>query len=144
MDIRQILEELQEVKRTDEEFLKRRKGEIVGMLAEDNVTAEESLQQEILMELIDKMNRVSQLIQYLGTVRVWTGTLSRDKKGNILFNGEIMPPLTEFEVCLQDNYREKVVWTRTFVSLAGAGEEPYLVGLGRKLKIDGIRARIRK
>ncbi len=143
MDVKRILRELQDVSRANGKFLQQRNDEIVGLLLKENVTAEEALQQEILSELMDKIHRINYLVQYIEKNRIQEGILDRDQKGNILFNREIMAPMKEIEVYLHDNQKKRMVWTRTFVSMTSQGEPPYLVGLGKNLKINKIKARIR-
>lgn len=144
MELGKVLAELQEIKKANEKFLLQEKEEILELILKENVTAEEALQQEIMSELLDKIQRINHVIQYLEKNTTLEGILSRDAKDNILFSGKIMPPMRELEIYVYDELREKMVWTRTFVSIATDEENPYLVGLGHGLDIDGIRARIRE
>lgn len=143
MEAKSFLEELQEIKNANEKLLLRRENVIIDFLVKTNVTAEEALRQEILSELLDKLQRVNHLIRYIEKDRVKMGKLKKDRSGNILFNSEIMPPLQEFEVFIYDKEMGSMIWTRTFVSMATDREPPYLVGLGRQLEINGLIARIR-
>lgn len=143
MDKKQILEELQEVKRINEEFLSLRSDEISELIAKENVTAEDVLHKEILIELWDRMQRIIDIIKYIEKTKVQVGRLSLDKEGNILFNGKIIPPTQEFEVCLYDEILKMEIWTRTYVTFSEDGESSQLLCLGRGSKVDGLKARIR-
>lgn len=143
MKDKSFAEELQEIRDAGERFLMRREDEILHFLVKTDVTAEEALRQEILSELLDKIQRVDRLIQYLEKNRIQMGRLKRNPRGKILFNADIMPPMQEFEVYVYDKEIGRAVWTRTFVSITADKEIPYLVGLGRQLEIDGLIARIR-
>lgn len=144
MEERSMWEQLQEIKRFQDEFLQQWEDKILEMLVKDRVSAEESLCQEIMSELLDKIQRVSKLIGDISRTHLKVGYLSQRKDGSILFCGEILLPLQELEVYIYDDGKEMMVWTRTFVSITGKGERPYLVGLGENFKIDGIQARIRQ
>lgn len=141
MNIQTIFTDSQEIKQANEKFLQKREEEILDLLAKEPADAEEALQQEIMSELLDKLHRINHLIRSMEKARK-NGVLSRGKDGGILFNGEPLLPLKEFEVCLCREPDGKEVWTRTFVSMALDGELPYLAGHKKDLEIDGIKARI--
>ena len=67
------------------------------------------------------------------------GARTVDEKGNIRFNGKVMPLMSELEVYIADKTDQKV-WVRVFT----AGEDKiYLAGLNKDLDVNGLKARIR-
>lgn len=143
MDLTSIIQDLSTVQLQNAYFMERHGEEILDFLKRDPLTADESLEQEILIELNDRVTRLDQIINYLQKKHLHFGTLSRDRDGHILFDGYQFPCMKEFEVFIPDELSGKYIWTRTYVSMSAKNETPYLIGLGKQLQIDGIKARYR-
>jgi len=143
MDTETLFADLQLVKEANDNFSQKHGEEILQIVEKEDMTAEESLIQEILLELSEKMERVSQIIEYLGMEITEEGMLNSDDNGTILFNGKKLPLMKEIEVYIHDEELQRNIWTRTFISISDDGEFPYLAGLDQRLEINRMRARIR-
>ena len=102
MDIETLLVDLQLVREANDNFSQKHGEEILQIVEKEDMTAEESLIQEILLELSEKMERVSQIIEYLGMEITEEGMLNSDDNGTILFNGKKLPLMKEIEVYIHD------------------------------------------
>ena len=143
MNIGALLLDLREPVRVIEVFLTKWKDQIVKFLVSRDISGDEALFQEILAELMDGAQRVLHLARYLTLQIVQTGELTTDQNGNVLLNGNILPLMKEFEVCLYDSVLAKMTWTRTFVTVGLPGQAPTLAGLAPDMEINGIQARTR-
>lgn len=103
-------------------------------------SAENSLQSEILLELLDHVRGICRIQDYCNKKIVKNGTLTRNKDGKIMLDGEELSLMTELEVYVYDELKESFGWTRTFV---GGAEKVYLVGLGKDYELNGLPARVR-
>ena len=130
MNIGALLLDLREPVRVIEVFLTKWKDQIVKFLVSRDISGDEALIQEILA-------------RYLTLQIVQTGELTTDQNGNILLNGNILPLMKEFEVCLYDSVLDKMTWTRTFVTVGLPGQAPTLAGLAPDMEINGIQERNR-
>ncbi|MDO5406915.1 MAG: hypothetical protein Q4F28_06255 [Eubacteriales bacterium] len=139
-----LFEELQAVRKANDEFLKEYHSEVQQLEPDGTLTAEESLEQEMLFEVIDKMERMNRVIDYWGRKPEKEGVISRGADGTIQLDGTPVPALEEFEVLLYDKDMGQEIWTRTYVSFALAGETPCLVGLDKSVDVNGLRARLRR
>ena len=102
--------------------------------------ADSYLRSEVVCELFDKMTRISELIAYLDREVSREGSLKTGADGSISLNDTELKPGQEVEVYVYDPLLQKMIWTRVKVS---AGKNQRLIGVDRRLKIDGLRARIR-
>lgn len=143
MKMSNVLADLQKVKRANEEFSKKYDMKFMEMLEKEETAPEAYLTKEILTELVEKMIRVDYIIRYLGFKEKKEGVLSRDCMGNILFDGQILMPMHEFEILVYNPEVGHDVWTRTCVSLALGGMPTYLLGINKGTDINGLKARIR-
>ncbi len=119
------------------------KDEIAGFVARKDATADEFLLQEILSEILEYIRRTADLIRYVGKDVCRSGELSTDSQGNILLDGQRIPPMEEFEVYLYDEIAQKMVWKRTFVTISAQRMTPRLAGLENSMPINGVKARAR-
>lgn len=140
MNYDEILEGLAEVKKLNKSFLQKYEVEIMKFILQDNKTAEESLKEELLFEILTKIKRVTDEIDYFGKKTLLMGVLSKNEDGIILFNNEKLPMVQTLEVYLYDYVSASYAWTKCFVSCR---EPNYLVGIDRNIEIDGLKARIR-
>lgn len=144
MGTEQLWADLQKMKRENEEFLEKYKEEIWKLTDHDGMTPEEFLNREVWLEIMDRLDRLAYLIGYLDQKVVEEGILSRDSLGRIWLGDRCMRPFEECEIYMLEEELQQYVWTRSFVCAAADGSGMYLSGLGRKKKIDGMRARVRK
>lgn len=144
MNLKEVLEDLKDVKRANESFMKKYDDEPVRLIIKENATEEELLMQEILLELTEKMNRINRIISYIEGEPGPIGTLSRDASGRILFDGKPVPMMKEFEILVEDEELGQRVWMRTYVSFTLDGDQQFLLGQDKDMDIDGVKARFRK
>lgn len=131
---------LGEIRRAVRGFLEAYGEKSWDMILKEPQTAEERLRSEVVYELIEKLDRVSRLICYLGEEVSAEGELSRAATGEILLGGKALKPGQEIEVCACDPVFMETVWTRARVT---AEPRPRLLGIGRDTKIEGLKARVR-
>lgn len=136
---KELMKDLFELRKKGMEVFDKYEDQIVGFLRKEKVTAEESLQRDLLFEMYQYGNTLFDLIEYMGKEVVQEGVLDRDEKGNIRFNGKVMSLMSELEVYIADKTDQKV-WVRVFT----VGEDKiYLAGLNKDLDVNGLKARIR-
>lgn len=140
MDLKRIAEEIMKVNDAGAEFLAENEDEIFDFIKADEMTPEENLQKELLLELLDHIYGIRHTMEYMKKDVVIEGDLGWNERGEIVLAGKVIPHMTEVEVYVYDKALEQEVWTKTFV---GGASRRYLVGLSRDLNIDGLHARIR-
>lgn len=143
MDMEKVLVNLQAVKQENEKFLGEYEKKVLRLARDESMTAEESLEQEMLFEIIDKMKRINQVIGYWSRKPEIEGILSRDMDGRICLNGIPIQPMEEFEVLVYDEILNQKIWTRTYVSFSLNGEKQWLAGFEKDMDVNGIRTRFR-
>lgn len=141
MELKAIAEMLKELNHAGELFLKQHEEELNVLINKKETSAEENLQKEILLELLEHVYGIHHITEYAKRKIGRTGSLSRNEDDEILFDGEILPLMTEMEVLVYDEDFKQEIWTRTFI---GGFERKYLVGLDKNYDINGIQARIRE
>ena len=140
MELKRVAEEMKELREAFEAFLNGNEEKIVNFLRTEEMTAEESLQKEVLFELLDHVHGICHVAEYMKKEIMREGILARNGAGEITFDGEILPMVKEIEVYIRDEDLEQEVWTKTFV---GGVRKKYLVGLGKDLDVTGLKARMR-
>lgn len=140
MDLKQLAEKMQGLKSAGEAFLWENEKELVDFLRKEEITAEESLQKEILFELLDNIHGICHVAEYMEKDVVRENVLGRTSSGEITLGGEVLPLMTELEVFLYDEDLGAEVWTRAYV---GGSEKRYLVGVRRNQELNGLKARMR-
>lgn len=140
MDLKKVAEEILKLNEAGAEYLAEHEDEIFDFIKSDEMTPEENLQKEILLELLDHIYGIRHIREYMMKDVAKEGILDKNEKGDIVLNGEVIPLMTEVEVFVYDKAMEQEIWTKTFVG--GAGRR-YLVGISRNLDIRGLHARIR-
>lgn len=143
MDMEKVLVNLQAVKQENEKFLGEYEKKVLRFARDESMTAEESLEQEMLFEIIDKMKRINQVIGYWSRKPEIEGILSRDRDGRICLNGIRIQPMEEFEVLVYDEILNQKIWTRTYVSFSLNGEKQWPAGFEKDMDVNGIRTRFR-
>lgn len=141
MEYDRVLSSLEAVRTVNKEFLAQHEEMLMEFFLKEEKTAEESLEEEILLELTDKIARICCVIDYMKKEIVYDGNLNLDTNGNVMYGQNVLSALQEIEVYIYDEEAEKEVWTRTYV---GIGSKPYLVGLNKNIKIQGLKVRIRE
>lgn len=143
MNTKRVWDNLAEVKHANETFLQIHEKEIQKLVSTENKTEEELLDREMLIELVEKIARVNQIIDYISMEPGTEGVLSREKSGMVCWNGRPVPPMQEFEVLIYSKSLDRKAWTRTFVTMPYEGSQPFLAGLDKRLDINGVKARFR-
>ena len=141
MDMKSLASQARIMSEAGSQFLIQYDEIIKELLNRKDLSAEESLQKEIMIELTEHIYGIRHIAEYLERTKLCTGTLSRNKTNEIEFNGEVLPLMTELEVYVRDEFLNQNVWTRVFV---GGFEKTYLVGLKKDFEIKDIPARIRE
>lgn len=140
MELKQLAEKMQGLKEAGEAFLTQYESQIVEFLRKEEITAEESLQKEILFELLDNIHGICYVTDYMGKDVAREGILGRNEDGEIVMDGEVLPLMTEVETFLHDEDLKQDIWTRAYV---GGNKRRYLVGLKKDQELDGLKARMR-
>lgn len=143
MELKTTAGMIEKLDRDAQEFLERYGEQISGFLRTEETSAEESLQKELFLELMEHIYGIHRLSDYLKKDKVRMGTLEQDEEGEIRFEGEILPLMTELEVYIFEPALSQDIWTRTYVG-GKTENKKYLVGIPRETKINGIPARIRE
>lgn len=141
MDMKAVASQVQNINKAGEKFLERYEDVLTELLRKKEITSEESLQREILIELTEHIYGIRHIAEYLEKTEFRMGVVDRSENGEIVFNGEELPLMTELEVFVWDELSKQDVWTRVFV---GGIDRKYLVGLKKNREIKGIPARIRE
>lgn len=142
MELRTMEEMLEKLDRVGKEFLKLHREKIAELLRTEEISAEDSLKREMLVELVGHVDGICHIVEYMKKTEVRTGILERDENGEICFNGEVLPFMTELEVYVPDELTGNKVWTRAYVGELEKNNK-ILVGLDRHKEIKNIPARIR-
>ena len=140
MDMNALASQVRRINAEGERFLKQYEEVVNDLLTRKEISAEESLQREILIELTEHIYGIRHIAEYLEKTGFRLGVVNRDSEGEIVFDGEILPLMTELEVYVLDELTGNKVWTRVFV---GGIDKKYLVGLKKNFEIREIPARIR-
>ena len=140
MEAKAVAEMVKKLNDAGAEFLKQYEDELNAFIDMKEPTAEESLQKEILLELLDHIYGIRHIAERLEKKVCKTGTLDQDEDGEILLDGKVLPFMTELEVFVYDEDLKRDIWTRTFI---GGFEKRCLVGI-KNNEINGITARIRE
>lgn len=140
MNLKLLAEKMKDVDRECRIFLEKNEKELLDFLRREDVTAEECLQKEIVFQLLDGIHGVESNLEYVRKDVIREGILGRDKNGEITFNGEILPLMTELEVYVYDDVANQEIWTRVYV---GGRQKRYLVGLDREMNLIGMKVRMR-
>ena len=140
MDMNALASQVRRINAEGERFLKQSEEVVNDLLTRKEISAEESLQREILIELTEHIYGIRHIAEYLEKTGFRLGVVNRDSEGEIVFDGEILPLMTELEVYVLDELTGNKVWTRVFV---GGIDKKYLVGLKKNFEIREIPARIR-
>lgn len=141
MDRKILALEIQKMNEAGEIFLKQYEDVLGELFRKTELTDEESLEREILLELTEHIYGIRHIADYLNKGGCRIGTVQKNADGEIVFNGEVLPIMTELEVYVKDEFTNRDVWTRVFV---GGIEQKYLVGLKKNAEINRIPARIRE
>ena len=140
METKAVARMIKKLNNAGAEFLDQYDKELNAFIDKEGTTAEESLQKEVLLELLEHVYGILHIAEYLGRKVTKTGTLDRNEDGEIVLDGVVLPFMTELEVFVYDENLKQDIWTRTVV---GGVDRRYLVGL-KKSEIKGIPARIRE
>lgn len=140
MEAKTVVRMIKKLNDAGAEFLDQYNEELNAFIDKVEITAEESLQKEVLLELLEYVYGIRHIAEYLEKKVVKTGTLDRNEAGEIVLDGVVLPFMTELEVFVYDENLKQDIWTRTVV---GGVDRRYLVGV-KKSEIKGIPARIRE
>lgn len=126
-----------------QEFLEKYNEKISEFLKTDETSAEESLQKELFLELMEHIYGIHRISDYLKKDKIRMGTLKQNEDGEICFHGQILPLMTELEIYIYEPVLKQDIWTRVYVGKM-QGNKKYLVGIDCDKKIDGLLARLRE
>lgn len=141
MKLNTMEEMIEKLNDAGKEFLKMHYETISKLSKTKELSAEESLKREMLVELVGYAEGICHVAEYMKKTEVRTGILGRNENGEICLNGEILPPMTELEVYVPDEFTGKDVWTRTYV--IELDKKKILAGLEKTMEIKDIPVRIR-
>lgn len=134
-------ETLEKISKVCKEFADQYEEEIIELIRKENADPEECLQQELVFELLDHVNGIVHMEEYLKKPVVKEGVLSLSEDGDLLLDGERVPMMKEIEVFYFNEECGHEVWTKTY---SCGAKEPHLIGLKKSVEINGMRARIRE
>lgn len=136
----EILADLKRIKSTLEDF-QIKHGEAIFDFAAEDVSGEEYLYMEVLLDTYCKMTEIGRNIEVFTTPIKSNGTLSKGVNGQICYSGTPLKPMDRLEIYIENEEFGINGWTRVLVGLNDDGQ--YLIGIPRDANIEGIKARMR-
>lgn len=141
MEELEILKGLEPVKKALEEFQKTCGDALWNRMFHSGADPEDYLRAEVFCDLAEAMERIQKLADYLEGEITAEGELTRREEGGLFIGDRELLPGQEVEVCFYDPIFDSVIWTRASVSM---GKHQRLIGVGRDVKQEGLKARIRE
>ena len=133
-------QDLSELESVCSSFLGKYESQLTAALNKAEMSAEESLKIDLMLELITHLSSAQFVSSYMQTEIVKEGILLQDKAGNFTLSGTPLPPMSDIEVYVHDDELDQDVWKRVFI---GGGSEKRICGLRNPDLTSGVHARIR-
>lgn len=133
-------QDLSELESVCSSFLGKYESQLTAALNKAEMSAEESLKIDLMLELITHLSSAQFVSSYMQKEIVKEGILLQDKAGNFTLGGTSLPPMSDIEVYVHDDELDQDVWKRVFI---GGGSEKRICGLRHPDLTSGVHARIR-
>ena len=137
---KELKQDLAEMESVCGRFLEKYESLLANALNQTEVSAEESLKIDLMLELITHISSAQFVSSYMRKDIVQEGVLEKDENGGLLLNGALIPPMSDIEVFVHDNELQQNVWKRVFV---GGPSGNRVCGLKDQDLTIGVRVRIR-
>ena len=121
-------------------FLEKYESLLTSALNKQEMSAEESLKIDLMLELITHLSSAQFAASYMQKDVVKEGILIQDPSGSFTLGGTPLPPMTDIEVYVHDDELDQDVWKRVFI---GGSPKQRICGLKHPNLTFGIHARIR-
>ena len=121
-------------------FLEKYESVLTSALNKQEMSAEESLKIDLMLELITHLSSAQFAASYMQKDVVKEGILIQDPSGSFTLGGTPLPPMTDIEVFVHDDELDQDVWKRVFI---GGSPKQRICGLKHPNLTSGIHARIR-
>ena len=133
-------QDLSELESVCSSFLGKYESQLTAALNKAEMSAEESLKIDLMLELVTHLSSAQFVSSYMQKEIVKEGILLQDKAGNFTLSGTPLPPMSDIEVYVHDDELDQDVWKRVFI---GGGSEKRICGLRHPDLTSGVHARIR-
>ena len=121
-------------------FLEKYESVLTSALNKQEMSAEESLKIDLMLELITHLSSAQFAASYMQKDVVKEGILIQDPSGSFTLGGTPLPPMkTRF----QTSWSSSSSWTYTSISVIGGSPKQRICGLKHPNLTSGIHARIR-
>ena len=137
---KEFKQDLSELESVCSSFLGKYESQLTAALNKAEMSAEESLKIDLMLELITHLSSAQFVSSYMQKEIVKEGILLQDKAGNFTLGGTQLPPMSDIEVYVHDDELDQDVWKRVFI---GGGSEKRICGLRHPDLTSGVHARIR-
>ncbi len=137
---KEFKQDLSELESVCSSFLGKYESQLTAALNKAEMSAEESLKIDLMLELVTHLSSAQFVSSYMQKEIVKEGILLQDKAGNFTLGGTLLPPMSDIEVYVHDDELDQDVWKRVFI---GGGSEKRICGLRHPDLTSGVHARIR-
>lgn len=137
---KEFKQDLSELESVCSSFLGKYESQLTAALNKAEMSAEESLKIDLMLELITHLSSAQFVSSYMQKEIVKEGILLQDKAGNFTLGGTPLPPMSDIEVYVHDDELDQDIWKRVFI---GGGSEKRICGLRHPDLTSGVHARIR-
>ena len=121
-------------------FLEKYESVLTSALNKQEMSAEESLKIDLMLELITHLSSAQFAASYMQKDVVKEGILIQDPSGSFTLGGTPLPPMTDIDVYVPDDELDQDVWKRVVI---GGSPKQRICGLKHPNLTFGIHARIR-
>ena len=137
---KEFKQDLSELESVCSSFLGKYESQLTAALNKAEMSAEESLKIDLMLELVTHLSSAQFVSSYMQKDIVKEGILLQDAAGNFTLGGDPLPTMGDIEVYVHDDELNQDVWKRVFI---GGGTEKRICGLRHPDLTSGVHARIR-
>ena len=137
---KEFKQDLSELESVCSSFLGKYESQLTAALNKAEMSAEESLKIDLMLELVTHLSSAQFVSSYMQKDIVKEGILLQDEAGNFTLDGDPLPAMSDIEVYVHDDELNQDVWKRVFI---GGGTEKRICGLRHPDLTSGVHARIR-
>ena len=137
---KEFKQDLSELESVCSSFLGKYESQLTAALNKAEMSAEESLKIDLMLELVTHLSSAQFVSSYMQKNIVKEGILLQDAAGNFTLGGDPLPTMSDIEVYVHDDELNQDVWKRVFI---GGGTEKRICGLRHPDLTSGVHARIR-
>ena len=137
---KEFKQDLSELESVCSSFLGKYESQLTAALNKAEMSAEESLKIDLMLELVTHLSSAQFVSSYMQKDIVKEGILLQDAAGNFTLGGNPLSTMSDIEVYVHDDELNQDVWKRVFI---GGGTEKRICGLRHPDLTSGVHARIR-